>query len=285
MYREKPYIYQIKIIACVLLSLVCNTAISQNDLLLEYRQGENFPTPVYSVINLKYPDGNIIRLYADTIREFMLEKKECMPAGKYELQVYFNSKEYDSDSIRHSFNVKGNEISTQISVSFNLNKPLSMDKKKQNVPNGYIRIEKIYNAPSSVKIKYYPSLKSSDYYKDSFFLVKNESKDTIFGDFNPGYLWGTLYYKTKDSMIPFGGTLDGNFAPAPPLYPDSVKIASVGSFGVFKKMPPAGYRYQLKYSINNTGRGIPLHIKKDTFVWWIADKEHYQLIYDFEIKE
>lgn len=71
--------------------------------------------------------------------------------------------------------------------------------------------------------------------KDHSLKIKNNSKDTLYGEYLPGYFWGTLSYIRNDSILATRtGRIDYTFDNPPPLYPDSVKIATVGSFGLTK---------------------------------------------------
>lgn len=264
---------------------------AQNNLVLHYDRDNSLAGPTYSRITLKRPNGNLVQLFADTAKKTeSIQKGILCDSGKYVLNVSFNSEKYGNNSIRYEFNLSGSEVKTDIYISFSYNNRLyksgNIWKKGKCIPNGYVRIEKLYSAPSSVEIKYCPSIKSSEYYKEPFFMVKNNSKDTIYGDFDPGYLWGSLSVIVEGKVLKTSvGILDGNFVENPPLYPDSTKIASVGSFGMFRKMPLGRYIFELKYSTKDRTRGIEIYKENNAFAWWAGTKEYYVLKCNFEVKE
>ena len=80
------------------------------------------------------------------------------------------------------------------------------------------------------------------------------------------------------------GILDYNFSPEAPLYPDSSKIASVGSFGIFSVMPKLNYLFTLLCSTKEQSEGVPEYKTTDYCSWWAGTKEYYKIEYEFEVK-
>lgn len=282
-------ISKITLIGIVFFCFIINSSavMGQNELLFYYKVDDSFRNSIASQIDLISPTGKIHSLYNDTLEEFDLKSNDILlESGKYKLFVFFKSERYGNDSVFREFSINGHELNTTISVSFSYrrNEGYNHNKQINMVSHSYVRIQKIYNADPAIKISYAPNIRSSEYYREPFFLVQNNSKDTIYGDFDPGYLWGTLSYVDQNKSYLLQGTVDGNFAYHPPLYPDSTTIASVGSFGVFHRMPPNKYRFEVKYALNDRGNGIQLYKENNNFVWWVGIKEFYLLTCYFEVQ-
>ena len=211
--------------------------------------------------------------------------------GTYSLEIQFKSTHYGIDSLSYPFVVNGKENDINITVGFYLEKEdYSFEnnswKAKKKYPQGIINISKFYDAPSGLKISYAPHIKATTYYKEPFFTLENHTTDTIYGEYLPGYFWGILtpldseHIKTRKRI----GILDDNFAPEAPLYPDSSKIASVGSFGIFSVMPKLKYLFTLLCSTKEQSTGVPEYKTTDYCSWWAGTKEYYKIEYEFEVK-
>jgi len=241
---------------------------------------------------LKLPGNKTYELFSDTTNEYVYSAKNFFKSkGKYTILIYFEAEKYGNDAINYNFELNGTEINTMISVSFDFSeryhKKGDIYKKGEKILNGYIRINKYYEAPQTVNIEPDKELKGDEFYKGPFFKIRNNSKDTLYGEHFPGYFWGTLSYMRNDSILFTRiGTLDYNFGGSPPLYPDSTKIATVGSFGYKNKLIPFEYRYEVLYGkkYQSLGNGIGKYEEKDNFCWWAGTKEYYKLKYDFKIE-
>jgi hypothetical protein len=262
----------------------------QNDLQFSYECKDGFDSPIYSIIKLRSPKGNICQLFADTVHQYDYSQKNYLKEqGKYVLMINFSSDKYEKDSICYDFEITGNEINVEVSIDFEYKGKYYKEGeywiKKEKVPQGYIRVYKFYKAPKTIEISLADKMESTDYYKGPFFKLKNNSNDTIYGVHLPGYFWGTLSFMKNDSVIVKRiGMLDYEFVDSPPLYPDSTKISTVGSFGLYKKLPPHKYKYELLFSKKNISQGIGILLDKNAFVWWAGTKDYYQLNYDFEVE-
>lgn len=254
------------------------------------RSDSNFDSFVFSKIKIRFPKGNIYQLFQDTVNKYEYSKRNFFQEqGEYTLMIYFYSDKYGKDSIDYKFEISGKEIKVDISVSFYYSGKYYKDGeywiKKEKVPQGHVSVFKYVASPKSIEISLNNVKESNEYYKGPFFNLKNNSNDTIYGVHLPGYFWGKLFLIENDSIV-FEriGTIDDMFENSPPLYPDSTKIAMVGSFGIYKQLPPFKYRYELLLSKKWESLGIGVFLDKDDFVWWAGTKEFYKLTYDFEVK-
>ena len=117
-----------------------------------------------------------------------------------------------------------------------------------------------------------------------YFIIKNNSKDTLYGEHLPGYFWGTLSYRKNDStLFTKIGILDYMFVDSPPLYPDSIKYATVGSFGLTKKLVPFEYRFEVMLADKRQSQGIGVYKELKHIIWWAGTKNYYKLKYDFKV--
>lgn len=269
-------------ICCILFSFgLTGVAQSQTILNFKYECSDFISDKTHASVYLKDTDDKI-QLFSDAIRE--LEKSITIPSKEdnYILSVEFENKTIGKKILDYPFILTGNESDIEINVR--LNESNRFDKSKK--VNGIIKIIKYYKADNNVEIKYLPKLKGDEYYKAPFFLLKNNSNDTIYGQYIKGYFWGSISLQL-DSVWSndYFGRLDYNFAGGSPLFPDSVTIAQVGSFGWRNELPKAHYKYTLLYTTDkNTGTGVKQHSEKDNFVWWADTKRYYRLIYKFDIE-
>jgi hypothetical protein len=75
------------------------------------------------------------------------------------------------------------------------------------------------------------------------------------------------------------------FADSPPLYPDSIKMATVGSFGYINKLIPFQYRFEVMLAKKWQGLGIGIYKEHKNFDWWAGTKEYYKLKCDFKVDD
>ncbi len=262
----------------------------QNELQFSFECGEAIKSPIETSVLLKLPDGRISKLYSDSKTKYdFIDKEYLTSKGEYVLLIYFNAINYGQDSISYDFKLNGNEIKTAISVDFDFKERLlkkgNIYEKGEKVLNGYVRINKYYIAPKTIEISFDKENMGTEYYKGPFFKIKNNSTDTIFGEHLPGYFWGTLSFLRNDSAyMTRTGILDYEFVDSPPLYPDSTKIASVGSFGLTKKLIPFDYRFEVMLANVWQSTGIGIYEEHENFIWWAGTKEYYKLRHDFKIE-
>lgn len=260
----------------------------QNRMNFSYKCENEIKRPFKSRILLKLPKDKTYKLFSDTINEFNYSTKGFFKTkGKYTISIFFETEKYGKDSIDYNFELNGTEINTTISVSFDFRERLykkgDIYEKGDKTLNGYIRINKYYEAPEKVKIELDKEQKEDEFYKGPFFKIKNNSKDTLYGEHLPGYFWGTLSYLRNDSILATRiGVLDYEFVGSPPLYPDSTKIATVGSFGLHRNLVPFNYRFEVMLAKKWQSQGIGVYEERKNFGWWAGMKEYYKLKYDLK---
>ena len=263
---------------------------SQSNLHFKYNCSNDFKDTIHSRIILLDPNGREQNLYNDTLKKYTYSLQEIIIEGTYTLKTCFRSNKYGIDSLEYKFSTYGKEKGIDIDVRFILDVESYMHNekwiKKEKLPQGFIEVCKYYDPPQSIEISYASHIKSTDYYKGPFFIIKNHSTDTIYGQYLPGYLWGSLTLLTPNSTKRKSiiGIIDYNFAPEPPLLPHSETIALVGSFGFYNKMPKSKYLYTLLFSNKLQSTGLSKYLKKDNFIWWADSKEYYKLEYEFEVE-
>lgn len=259
----------------------------QNDLNFEYKckESQKYHCNVY----LEFPSGKVDQIYNASLPEFNLSNQKYFSEnGKYRLIVNFNKNNIENDTVNYSFELTGKELCINISVSFYPEGYFLYNSKKdkKNRTEGYVSLIKYYKSIDSLDIGLVKKFEPNEYYKGPFFWVSNNSRDTIFGEYLPNYLWGTLSILSNDSIwLSTGTEIDSNFEGSTPLYPDSVTIATVGSFGYSNNLPINKYKYTLLYSKKRSVKqGSRKHKENDSFVWWVGVKEFYKLNFEFEIK-
>ncbi|GHT23787.1 hypothetical protein FACS189430_07600 [Bacteroidia bacterium] len=222
-----------------------------------------------------------IEFLNDTVRKVENILNISSKVEDYILFVEFENKTIGKEALNYPFSLIGNETDIEINVRF-WKQSTSFDKKKKD--NGSIEIIKYYEPNHYIEIKYLPKMKGYEYYKAPFFMLKNNSTDTIYGRYIKDYFWGSISFLV-DSIWSrdYFGQLDTNFAGGSPLFPDSLTVAWVGSFGWRNKLPKNRYKYTLLYTTDkNIRSGGRQYLENDNFVWWADTKKYYRLIYEFD---
>ena len=273
------------------LVLISAKLVAQADLQLEYKCSEDFKRPVFSAIKLHFPNGKTDKLYSDTLKTFDLFKPNYTgESGSFSLSVLFADKDIKTDSLTYDFKLSGKETDLKIDISFYIDRQRIRQGGhwivKSKIPSGSIYLTKYYKAPESIQINLDSTEFGDEFYKGPFFKLTNNSTDTIYGEYLPGYFWGTLSIQRNDSTWSnnYMGIIDTEFVGEPPLSPDSSRIASVGSFGMFKRLAKTSYCYELLFTKNQKSRGAGLYKNHKTFQWWETTDEFYRLKYKFKIK-
>lgn len=223
-----------------------------------------------------------IKLLSDTATKF--ENSFNIPSEKteYILSVEFENITIGKDALDYPFSLAGDETDIQINLNFQKSNQ-SYEHRRTNV---FIEIIKYYKSNHNIEIKYLPEIKGSEYYREPFFLLKNNSNDTLYGQHLEGYFWGSLSFLVDSVWSKeFFGSLDYNFEVAPPLLPDSSKTAYVGSFGWQNKLPKNRYKYTLLYSTDkNSNILVRKYSENNKIDWWTVTKKYYRLIYEFDVE-
>lgn len=267
---------QLTLLFLLLLNSISTHA--QSELSFSFECSKDIKPPIVCRVFLQHPSGSTSGLLSDTISSYDFSTREFVSAkGLYTLSVYFEAEIYGRGAIDYQFELNGAEEETHIS--------LNVDVKEERDLHGYVMINKYYKAPESVDISLDHKTKGTKFYKGPFFKIKNNTRDTLYGVHLPGYFWGSLLFIRNDSTLHSRtGVLDYEFIASPPLYPDSTKTATVGSFGIANQLIPFEYRYEVLLSQKWQSLGIGVYEEQETLTWWAGTKEYYRLSYDFEVK-
>lgn len=268
------------LICCVLFSFSLN-CIAQTELKFKYECSSSVLEEIRVSVFLKSSTDEI-EFINDTVRKAENNLNISLKEGDYILFVEFENKTIRKEILNYPFSLVGNETDIEINVRF-WKQSSSLDKKKRD--NGSIEIIKYYEPNHNIEIEYLPKMEGDEYYKAPFFMLKNNSTDTIYGRYIKNYFWGSISF-LADSIWSrdYFGQLDYNFAGGSPLLPDSAGIAWVGSFGWRNELPKRCYKYTLLYTTDkNISSGVRQYVEKDNFVWWADTKKYYRLIYEFKV--
>ena len=154
---------------------------------------------------------------------------------------------------------------------------------KYDKGRGFLLIQRILEPNPGVELVYSTYIPKG-HYRGPFFTITNNSPDTVYGRYLPGYFWGEIA-TIKDGVCGKfrPGIIDTNFADRDPLFPGKSSDAIVGSFGI--SLPPGTYRYKLIYQKDPTDFDSASLLYNDGLhEWFCSVKDGYQITYDFEIK-
>lgn len=272
-----------QLIYSLILILISSQLFGQADLRFEYKSSDEFVAPVHSVIRIHHPNGMIDKLLSDTLKSSKSLKEAYFGApGNYLLTIYYSNKISETDSVDYNFTLNGNESDVSIKVS--LDQDIKTEYKSGNwietkrKNKGYISVTKYYNSPKTVTL----TLGNAKQLKSPVLKINNFSKDTIYGEYLPGYFWGCISNSFNGSNWSRKrcGRIDTNFSPLPPLYPDSSRITTVGSFGRIK-LPITGlFRYVLLFSTTGNSHGHRKYLNSNNIEWWAMTEEFYRLVFE-----
>jgi hypothetical protein len=272
------------VVGCILL-LSGWSSFAQIVMIFKYECSDVILDKTQVTVNLSCSDKRI-ELINDTIRKFETCFDFVPKANDYILSVEFKNLTIGKEVLNFPVKFHGNETDVEINLRF-------MKDGRKNLEYGSVEVIQYYESNHNLDIQYLPKTKGDKYYKAPFFMLKNNSNDTIYGKNLQGYFWGTssvLIDFEDSSLEPFWtpehfGVLDYNFAPRPPLYPDSTTVAMVGSFGWRNELPKLRHRYTALYSTDKSiSDGIGLYSAKDNFLWRAGTKKYFRLIYEFDVK-
>ena len=256
----------------------------QCDMMIDYSV-ENIPSTSHGILRMLLPDGKSTIVLDDTVKQ-MRKEYHLEQLGEYRLTVIFSNAISGRDSLERTFTLTGEEYKVETSAHFQREKKNWSDwKSKDSINSGRFTITKYSHPSPLVKMKF---LRSSTGENNEFpgphFIVKNESRDTLYGEWLPGYLWGTISRWVDGEYVGNqSGQICTTWVDELPLYPDSVKPAWVASFGA--KIPPGKYRFNLYYSTENKIKGAATKIyESNTFRWWSSVQNWHLLTCDFETK-
>lgn len=269
---------KVRTLLSTILITFCLNCIAQIKLNFNYSSYAKEVNRVYVV--LKSPT-NEIEILNDTVRKFEDTLDIPSKTENYILSLKFENKTIGKEEFKYTFSTHGNETDIEINLRTSKN---NFDKKEKQ--SGNIEIVKYYEPKHNLEIQYLPKLKGDEFYKPPFFMLKNNSNDTIYGQYIKGYFWGSISILVDSIWTrDYFGRLDYNFAGGSPLFPDSMTVAWVGSFGWRSELPKNRYKYTLLYTTDkNSSSGLRKHLERDSFIWWADTKKYYRLIYQFEVK-
>ena len=246
---------------------------------------EKIPSTSHGTLRMLLPDGKSTILFDDTISQIQ-KKIHLEQLGEYRLTAVFFSALSGKDSLERRFILTGEEYKVEMSARFERERRNYSDwKSKDSINSGRFTITKYSHPSPLVKMKYIrSSTGENNEFPGPLFIVKNESRDTLYGEWLPGYFWGTLSKWVEGKYVGnHSGQICTTWADEPPLYPDSIKPAWVASFGI--KTPPGRYRFNLFYSTENNIKGSATKIyESDTFRWWSSVQNWHLLTCEFETK-
>ena len=267
--------------------LVLSNAISvkgQCDMLIDYSVG-NISSTSHGILRMLLPDGKSTIVLDDTVRQ-MQKEYHLEQLGEYRLTVVFSNAISGRDSLERTFTLTGEEYKVETTAHFRRElKDLSDWKSKDSINSGLFTITKYSHPSPLVKMKYFRnSTGENNEFPGPQFFVKNESRDTLYGEWLPGYFWGRFSRWVDGEYVGnHSGQICTTWDDEPPLYPDSVKPAWVGSSGA--RIPPGKYRFDLYYSTENNIKGTATKVyESDTFRWWSSVQNWHLLTCEFETK-
>lgn len=260
------------------------TAKGQCDMLIDYAV-EGILSTTHGTLSMLLPDGKSTILFDDTVRQ-MQKTIHLEQLGEYRLKTVFSCAQSGRDSLERSFTLTGEEHKVESSAHFRRELRNYSDwKSKDSINSGRFTITKYSHPSPLVKIEFVRnSTGENGEFPGPLFLVKNESRDTLYGEWLPGYFWGTLSIWADGKYEGnHGGQICTTWTDEPPLYPDSVKPAWVASFG--RKTRPGKYRFNLYYSTENDIKGSARKVyESESFRWWSAVQNWHLLTCEFEVK-
>lgn len=276
-----------RLLAILLLLLAQSTSLrGQCDLHIDYSV-KDLPTSSLGTLRLLMPDGTDFILFRDTCRqtEFTCRLEQL---GEYRMTATFTNGIKCNESLEQVFNLTGDEYLVESIVHFRRERmDLSDWSSKDSIPSGFFTITKCLHPSPLVKIKYlYTNSRRGDDILGPIFSIINDSQDTLYGEWLPGYFWGVLSrWKDGDYVGYSVGSIDTDWVEEPPLFPGQEKNAWVASFG--RITPPGKYRFRLYYTTDSpyvSKRSAGLTRETETFRWWSSVSKWYLLVCDFEIQ-
>ena len=276
-----------RLLAVLLLLLAQSTSLrGQCDLHIDYSV-KDLPTSSLGTLRLLMPDGTDYILFRDTCRqtEFTCRLEQL---GEYRMTATFTNGIKCDESLEQVFNLTGDEYLVESIVHFRRERmDLSDWSSKDSIPSGFFTITKCLHPSPLVKIKYlYTNSRRGDDILGPIFSIINDSQDTLYGEWLPGYFWGVLSrWKDGDYVGYSVGSIDTDWVEEPPLFPGQEKNAWVASFG--RITPPGKYRFHLYYTTDSpyvSKRSAGLTRETETFRWWSSVSKWYLLVCDFEIQ-
>lgn len=238
---------------------------------------KDFPTGLEASISVKSPDGLKTEIPADRETIIPLTKE-----GFYEIYCCFHSLEFGIDTISRKVLFRDDDV-LGIKVKLHYGKE-SKFNSSDATSWGSLLIQRILKADPDIKLSYKQYSSERDYC-GPIFTIENNSSNTLYGRYLPGYFWGEYAHIVDGEEGVFrAGTVDSCFVERDPLNPGESKEALIGSFG--HHLPPGTYRFKLIYLTNHDYFDSSTLIQEnDHHKWFYSMHDGYQISCDFVIKE
>lgn len=182
-----------RLFAVLLLLLAQSASLhGQCDLHIDYSV-EDLPVSSMGALRLQMPDGTASILFHDTCRQTAINCR-LEQLGEYRLTATFTNELNCDESLEQVFTLTGEEFLVEALVHFRLeHKDLSDWSCKDSIPSGNFSITRYLHSSPFVKIKYlYTNNGNGDKFPGPVFSIINDSQDTLYGEWLPGYFWGAL---------------------------------------------------------------------------------------------
>ncbi|MBR5716635.1 MAG: hypothetical protein IKX59_08610 [Bacteroidales bacterium] len=268
----------------LILSVMALSSISmkaQCDMEIDYSI-RNLPANTHGIVMMRLPDGADTILIDGTIRQ---SRTTCHlnQLGEYRLTICIDADKLGKDSCSRNFMLTCEE--------FNVKTRVDVERRCKNLSDWHCKDSIIsclfgiarYSQPSPlVEIEYLRTERGGDgAFAGPYFVVHNHSNDTIYGEWLPGYLWGS-FSKWIDGKYEGDhvGQICTTWEDQPPLYPGKVKEAWIASMG--RRIVPGKYRFNLHYSTDKGTGSYSLSHESDSFRWWTSLENWHLLTCEFE---
>lgn len=235
----------------------------------------NFSAGLQSFISVQSPDGLLTNVPSDKDTTVLIPLTK---EGFYDISCSFNSPEFGLDTISRKVLFSDADV---LGIKVNL----KYDRENSDARScGSLMIQRILKADSDIKLSY-SHYNSGSLYCGPIFTIENNSSNTLYGRYLPGWFWGE-YAKIVDgeAMIFKTGTIDTCFTEREPLYPGNTREALIGSFG--HMLPPGAYRFNLLYQISPEFFDSYKLLHEDEHHRWLyAMHDGYLISCDFVVLE
>jgi hypothetical protein len=232
---------------------------------------------------VKKPDSSVLKILKnkeqslDTV--FSNEFNEC---GTYKLEISYSFGKRIFDTLFYDFDIIGEELYIDFYFSLSLSKKVDYYYNKKKEMHGYLNICKYYNNLEGVSLELKDQAVVN---KCPVFLLTNNSQDTLFGKYLPGYFWGSISIMDDGEWSdPNFFTIDLRFRKKDPLLPNDSAFATIGSFSDFNIASTGKYKFILHYSTSYVGMGVSYYKSTKHTALWADTKEFRVIEYEFEVE-
>jgi hypothetical protein len=230
---------------------------------------------------LRKPDNTLIKIIKH--KEQSLDTifiEDFSKPGTYNLEIGYCLDKRIFDTLFYDFQINGEELYTDF--YFKLSKEDDYYNSKEKEMHGYLNICKYYGNLEGVSLEL---IEKAALNKCPVFNILNNSKDTLYGKYLPGYFWGSISSLNKGKWSdPNFYTIDLNFRGKDPLFPNDSTYAYIGSFSECNLTTKGRYKFILHYSTSWFGLGVSFYKNTYHTSWWADTKEFHIIEYEFEVE-